>query len=979
MSDMAVLGPIERARASARLLDIRALLTGTGLGPMDRIRLSGEGILLREQLGAEPDEPSNATRLLVTGKIPQKNGGLLVVGDPDALTSYAHTYLDQAKFTKAPTGILLSKSQTRLAQYLPTSKEVLPSGAVIYSYADIGGVAVAVGRDLSGIARHLPELKSLMAQEWGPEKFRAVFGVDAPPADVAIYQEQQAAIAQRKVDGEQSKIDQASAAQAEAEQKAEQEKAQALDLARVLAEQDQAKRDDFAKTIGAGKAENPIYQAYLDTLEQLPTFDAGNSGFLGWAGLRAGEFERLGKGQVSTNKAEYLAYVRGWADEHLAKRLQVTKLHLADIDELKPNDGRAPAGGILGMNGEFYKGGTILPTTTLPKGSTTTTTTAGTGLKLIEPGVYAEPPVAGAMPVFGTRREFLVLKDGVMQADEGKKFVMLAIYGKDGPAQVRAHAREYNAGRRWIMPGEKITPTAEDRDPEQKPAAVAPQHEIIEYTTKSTGKVLRGIIRMDLSLADAKEIDPHTWRMNGGYFIREKYLDGDTSAIQAAPAPVVLTPEQETEKQERESRQAEERKQQALASQVNKLRDVANKAIDDGQGGMNQERKTNTARRAGMAASAYAQAAANEAEGLTLNSIADAIEAGAAGVLGNLSSRAQLQQLNRALSQAKYESDKGLSYSEQTAQRGRPAEEKDLQHVTFPVPLVWSKRFKEAALIIAKGAAKGNSRLIAALNKLGNNPERFRLTDPGDIAVTRKGYKVLQSLREGYTLQDTAEALAKVDRLNRMGITNTVELQDACRALLPHLAARKEESAVTKAERAIIGQKVGIDFFPTPAHVAQRMARLARISKGDRVLEPSAGNGNLADAAAAEGGTVDVIEISSQLRDILTAKGYNVVDHDFMGFTPEAPYDAILMNPPFSKRQDAEHIMHAFGMLKGGGTLVAVAGEGVFFGQDKKAEQFRAWLDSHNAEVEKLDGGTFNDTTLLAQTGANARLITIRK
>jgi len=532
------------------------------------------------------------------------------------------------------------------------------------------------------------------------------------------------------------------------------------------------------------------------------------------------------------------------------------------------------------------------------------------------------------------------------------------------------------------LPGETTQPSSTGQEPptssadQTLPPTDAPA--IIEYTTRR-GKNLRGVIRTDLTKAEAQAIDPYTWRMNGGYFIREQYLSGDTSQIQASPVPVVLSPEQEAEKQARDERQAEEQRQQSLINQVNKLRDIADKAVDSGESGMTQERKTNTSRRAGMAAAAFARASQDEADGRTLHSIADAIEVGAAGPLAKLTSRSQLQELKRAISLAKYESEKGLSYAEQQALRGREVSEDDLQHVTFPIPLVWASRYRDAALIIAKKAAKGNSRLIASLTKLGKNTERFRLSDPADIAVTRRGYKVLQSLSEGYTLQDCMESMAHVDRLNRMGISNSVELRGACRALLPHLSARKEESAVAKAERAIIGQKVGIDFFPTPANVAQRMARLARISKGDHVLEPSAGNGNLADAAAAEGANVDVIEISSQLRDILTAKGYNVVDHDFMEFTPEKPYDAILMNPPFSKRQDAEHIMRAYGMLKAGGTLVAIAGEGVFFGQDQKAQQFRTWLESHHAEVEKLDGGTFTDTKLLAQTGANARLIVIRK
>jgi hypothetical protein len=768
---------------------------------------------------------------LATGMIAQKSGGVLVTGDPASLSAYVATYLDNAKHTQTPTGIAFGKTQKRLAEFIPDSAETLASGAVLFSHKALGGgYSIAWEKQQSGVAISLAALKRIMATEWGPDKFRAVFGEEAAPADVQAYLHEQQAIAQRK----QGQIDDAARAQAEEAQELEQRQAQseasASETARIAAQREADNQAEFERTVGAGKVDNPIYQAYLDTLEELPTTPS-NAGFLGWAGIRAGEYERMGKGRPSASKDEYVAYVRAWADDHLSERV------------------RAPA-----------------------------------------------------------------------------------------PAQ--------------------------------------PQ--IIEYTTKRE-KVLRGIIRTDLTLAEAKAIDPYTWRMNGGYFIREKHLGGDTSAIQAAPAPVVLSPEQEAEKQERDTRAALERQQQAISNQVVKLRDAGAKAIESGNAGMNTQRQTNTHRRAGMAASAYARSANDESEGRTLNNIADAIEIGAGGALTTLTSRAQLQELKKALNLAKYESEKNLSYSERLERTGQPFQEEQLQFVRMPVAMVWSTRYKNAALNIAKKAPTGNSRLIAALTKMGARTERWVLRDDGDIAITRKAFQVLKTIKESYDLQDVMDALGRVERLKRMGISNDPQLQDACRALLPHMSARKEESAITKAERAIIGQKVGIDFFPTPAAVAQRMARLARITKGTRVLEPSAGNGNLADAAAAAGGEVDVLEISSQLRDILTVKGYNVVGHDFNDFTPEAPYQAILMNPPFSKRQDAEHIMQAYGMLASGGTLVAIAGEGVFFGQDAKAEKFRAWLDTHGADVEKLEGGTFNDNALLAQTSANARMIVLRK
>ena len=49
------------------------------------------------------------------------------------------------------------------------------------------------------------------------------------------------------------------------------------------------------------------------------------------------------------------------------------------------------------------------------------------------------------------------------------------------------------------------------------------EHVIVEHVT-GKGKTLRGIVRTDLSYADAKAIDPYTFKSGNGYFIREKHL-----------------------------------------------------------------------------------------------------------------------------------------------------------------------------------------------------------------------------------------------------------------------------------------------------------------------------------------------------------------------------------------------------------------------------------------------------------------------
>lgn len=829
----AALSSIERVRLSAELLTVRAQLESGALAPLAQVQASARALEIRSILlqspapAAVPAAPVPLGPLaMATGLLVQKNGSVLVTGDPVALAAYAAATFDGLKVTQTADGVVFPKAKARLAEFVPTSAHQLASGAVVYEHGAMGGGASVVYEGkASGVARDLDDLKGVMAREWGAEKFRAVFGEEAGADDVQAYQDEQQAIADRKAQNEADAAERAAEPERERQEAAQQAAAEAAEVERIRAEREAEQRAEFAKTIGAGVAENPVYQAYLDTLEDLPAFEAGNSAFLGWAGIRAGEFEVKVGGRVSNNRDEYLAYLREYAETHLSERVRAQ---------------RTPA----------------------------------------------------AAP-----------------------------------------------------------------DP-------APVPDIVEYTTKR-GKVLRGIIRTDLSLADAKAIDPYTWKMNGGYFIREKHLGGDTSHIQAAPAPVVMTPEQQAEAVATAQRQAEERAKQALAIQVEKLRQVANSALDKADSSLNADRKTNTAKRAREAGYAIENAEANKAVAKTLHRVADAIEAGAGGALARLSSRAQLDELQRIMRRAMSDADSKLAGQQAYARRGRPFEDNDLKYLVFPRPWSWSNRYSRAAETMAKKAPTGNSRLIAALAKLGNGPDRFDL-DAAAIALTRKGAAVLKAVKENWDLADPMESIARAERLARMGITDQPSLVAAVEALIPHLVEKAQEDPVKKAERAIVGQKVGIDFFPTPAHVAQRMARLANIREGTRVLEPSAGNGNLADAAKAEGGQVDVIEISSQLRDILTAKGYTVVDHDFDGFTPDKPYDAIVMNPPFSNRQDAAHIMRAFGMLAGGGTLAAIAGEGVFFGKDQKAVAFREWLEQHSADVEPLEAGTFNDNALLA-------------
>lgn len=318
------------------------------------------------------------------------------------------------------------------------------------------------------------------------------------------------------------------------------------------------------------------------------------------------------------------------------------------------------------------------------------------------------------------------------------------------------------------------------------------------------------------------------------------------------------------------------------------------------------------------------------------------------------------------------------------------------------------------------------------------------------------------------------------DVLKRMGIETPAEFRAALREFIGLQEAPKEADKIKAMERAMVGRKKdGLDFFPTPETTADEMVEAAGIEEGMTVLEPSAGMGHIADRIRETGVEPDVVEMSGDRRELLEAKGFNVVGRDFLDVTGEvgqpdaatlaemksikkdiddltaklekqhflatsraqattrnarsgqsaemrdekkrqlrgmirqayqagqtvpaeiaeavdadyndqgnyAPiqrpegkrYDRIIMNPPFSDRRDAQHVQHAYSLLKPNGRIVAIMGEGVFFGNDKKAQAFRDWLDSLDATVEKLPEGTFNDPSLPVNTSVNARLVVIDK
>ena len=121
-------------------------------------------------------------------------------------------------------------------------------------------------------------------------------------------------------------------------------------------------------------------------------------------------------------------------------------------------------------------------------------------------------------------------------------------------------------------------------------------------------------------------------------------------------------------------------------------------------------------------------------------------------------------------------------------------------------------------------------------------------------------------------------------------------------------------------------------LFPTPPDLAARMVELAAIQPDHRVLEPSAGTGNLLKAIGSAPDKV-AVEINGDLVQALASggagSGCQIIHADFLDCNGElGTFDRIVMNPPFANGADIKHIEHARTKLKPGGRLVALCANG---------------------------------------------------
>lgn len=186
-----------------------------------------------------------------------------------------------------------------------------------------------------------------------------------------------------------------------------------------------------------------------------------------------------------------------------------------------------------------------------------------------------------------------------------------------------------------------------------------------------------------------------------------------------------------------------------------------------------------------------------------------------------------------------------------------------------------------------------------------------------------------------------------------------------------------EETLWLAKERGEILDPKLVGTFLTPDALADYVVSKLRLAPNMRVLEPSAGTGNLVRAVlrAEPKVHVECVELLDVHCAELQMLGLPLIGRDFLDVKPEehTMFDAIVMNPPFNGGAECHHVLHAARFVIPGGELVSIVSRGVSFRPTRPYTDLARWLKAHGQYEELLDG-VFKESGTMIRTA----LITAR-
>lgn len=178
---------------------------------------------------------------------------------------------------------------------------------------------------------------------------------------------------------------------------------------------------------------------------------------------------------------------------------------------------------------------------------------------------------------------------------------------------------------------------------------------------------------------------------------------------------------------------------------------------------------------------------------------------------------------------------------------------------------------------------------------------------------------------------------------------------------------------------AIVSKKQELQAFYTPDALADRIVKEAGVRRGSVVLEPSAGGGSLVKACMRAGvwpADISAIDLDQDAIAVLTGLGARAYAVDFLTWCPPSrvsTFDAVVMNPPFTRGQDIAHVAHALAFPARDSILVSVMTPTWLTSDKAAARALRTQLDrGFDWNTTPLPDGSFKES------GTNVKTVLLR-
>lgn len=176
-------------------------------------------------------------------------------------------------------------------------------------------------------------------------------------------------------------------------------------------------------------------------------------------------------------------------------------------------------------------------------------------------------------------------------------------------------------------------------------------------------------------------------------------------------------------------------------------------------------------------------------------------------------------------------------------------------------------------------------------------------------------------------------------------------------------------------------------FFPTPQKVIDVMIEQCGPLQGLRVLEPTAGKGDIVQAAL-DAGAASVVafeiipRLHSFIADHVKPSPGQTLAHQRCDFLNQSPVLAgsvhrVIMNPPFENGQAPLMVRHAVDWLDNGGRCVSIMPSN--WANHKHGKALEAYLETCGASWYEMEikSGAFAGADSFCQTGVSTTLLII--